>query len=109
MLLRRSAFTHILKLSPGRALLVHAVSQIRLAVDDDAAALLEAFAEPIELPGDFAALAMRFQQEPRVLAGAVAALLERGFLTEHDVETEAAAFARELSQTGAPRSRRPAR
>ena len=101
MLLRRSAFTHILKLSPGRALLVHAVSQIRLAVDDDAAALLEAFAEPIELPGDFAALAMRFQQEPRVLAGAVAALLERGFLTEHDVETEAAAFARELSQTGA--------
>ena len=101
MRLRRSAFAHVLKLGSGRSLLVHAVSQLRLAVDDDAAALLDAFAEPRELPGAFAALSANFRQEPRVLAGAVAALMERGFLTEHEPETEAAGFASALAETGA--------
>jgi FkbH-like protein len=101
MLLRRSAFVHALKLGAGRALLVHAVSQMRLAVDDDAAALLDAFATPRDLPADFAALAERFGQPPMTLAGAVAALMERGFLTESDPAAEAQAFARDLAETGA--------
>ena len=101
MLLRRSAFVHVLPLGPGRLLIVHAVSQLRLAVDDEAAALLDAFANPCELPAELASLAARFGQEPRTLAGAIAALVERGFLTEHDSAAEASAFARELSQTGA--------
>jgi FkbH-like protein len=101
MLLRRSAFAHVLKLAPGRALLIHAVSQMRLAVDDSAAALLDAFATPRDLPADFAALAEQFGQEPGTLAGAVAALWERGFLTECDPLSEAAAFAHDLAQTGA--------
>ena len=101
MLLRRSAFAHVLPLAPGRALLVHAVSQMRLAVDDEAAALLDAFASPRELPADLGVLAARFGQEPRTLAGAVGALLERGFLTELEPQSETAAFARELGQTGA--------
>jgi FkbH-like protein len=101
MLLRRSAFVHVLPLAPGRALIVHAVSPLRLAVDDDAAALLDAFADPRDLPADLASLAARFGQPPRTLAGAVAALVERGFLTELDPEAEAAAFARDLNETGA--------
>ena len=101
MLLRRSAFVHVLPLAPGRALIVHAVSPLRLAVDDDAAALLDAFASPRELPADLADLAARFHQPLRTLAGAVAALVERGFLTELDPEAEATAFAHALSETGA--------
>ena len=101
MLLRRSAFVHVLPLAPGRSLIVHAVSPLRLAVDDDAAALLDAFARPRELPADLASLCERFGQEPRALAGAVAALVERGFLTELDAEAEAVALARELNETGA--------
>ncbi len=101
MLLRRSAFAHVLTLAPGRALLVHAVSQMRLAVDDAAAALLDAFATPRDLPADLAALSQRFGQETGALAGAVAALWERGFLTDCEPQSEAAAFAKNLTETGA--------
>ena len=100
-MLRRSAFVHALPIGPGRTLIVHAVSQMQLAVDDDAAALLDAFAQPRELRSDLAALSARFGGEPAVLAGAVAALAERGFLTELEPAAEAAAFARALSETGA--------
>ena len=101
MLLRRSAFAHALPLGPGRVLLVHALSQMRLAVDDPAAALLEAFATLRSLPAEFAALGELFGYDIPTLAGAVAALMERGFLTEHDSAAEAAAFAAELNQSGA--------
>jgi FkbH-like protein len=101
MLLRRSAFVHVLTLKPGRALIVHAVSPLRLAVDDETVALLDAFASPRALPADLAELSARFGQAPLTLAGAIAALVERGFLTEHAPEAEAAAFARELDETGA--------
>ena len=101
MLLRRSAFVHVLPLGPGRALIVHAVSPLRLAVDDDAVALIDAFASPRDLPAEMAALADRFGQEPRTLAGALATLMERGFLTELDPQAETEAFARELNETGA--------
>ena len=82
MLLRRSAFAHVLPLAPGRLLLVHAFSQYRLALDEPVAALFEAFATPRQLPDHMPALAAAFGETPRTLAGAVAALLERGFLTE---------------------------
>ena len=101
MLLRRSAFAHALPLGPGRVLLVNALSQMRLAVDDAAAALLDAFASPRALPAEFAALGERFGYDIQTLAGAVAALMERGFLTEHDPAIEAAAFAQDLNQSGA--------
>ncbi len=101
MLLRRSAFAHVLPLGPGRALLIHAVSQMRLAVDDAAAALLDAFSSPRELPVEFAALGETFGFDIQTLAGAVAALMERGFLTECEPANEAAAFAQDLNQSGA--------
>src|SRR5580704_1632973 len=96
MLLRRSAFSHLLPLGRNRALILHAVSQLRVAVDDEAAALFAAFATPRRLPDDFAELSARFQYDRRLLAGAIASLTERGFLTEQLPEEEAATFAREL-------------
>ena len=101
MLLRRSAFAHVLPLAPGRFLLVHALSHLRLALDEPAVALFEAFAAPRRMPQDMAALAAAFGEAPRTLAGAVAALLERGFLTEHEPAAEAAAFAQALGDNGA--------
>ena len=101
MLLRRSAFAHVLPLAPGRLLLIHALSQLRLALDERAIALFDAFAIPRKMPDDMTALAAAFGEQPRTLAGAVAALMERGFLTEADPAAEAAAFARALGDNGA--------
>jgi hypothetical protein len=97
MLLRRSAFAHVLPLAPGRLLLIHALSHLRLALDERAAALLEAFAAPREMPDALHGLAAAFGEDPRTLAGALAALMDRGFLTEDDPAEEAAAFARTLA------------
>jgi len=101
MLLRRSAFAHLLPLGRNRSLILHAVSQLRVAVDDDASALFTAFSTPRRLPDDFAELCKRFGHDQRTLAGAIAALMERGFLTEQSPEQEAAALARELGEGGA--------
>jgi len=101
MLLRRSAFSHLLPLGRNRALILHAVSQLRVAVDDEAAALFDAFATPRRLPDDFAELSARFGYDRRMLAGAIASLTERGFLTEQLPEEEAATLARELGDLGA--------
>ena len=101
MQLRRSAFAHVLTLAPGRLLLIHALSQLRLALDERAVALLDAFATPLNMPDDMRALATTFGEDPRTLAGAVAALMERGFLTEADPAAEAAAFAAALGDNGA--------
>ena len=35
MILRRSHFAHLLRLAPGRSLVFHAVTQLRIAIDDD--------------------------------------------------------------------------
>ncbi len=101
MHLRRSAYAHVLPLAPGRVLLVHALSQMRLALDERAVALFEAFAAPRKMPDDMPALAVEFGESARTLAGAVAALMERGFLTEADPAAETAAFARVLGDNGA--------
>ena len=101
MLLRRSAYAHALTLAPGRVLIVHALSQMRLALDERALALFEAFTIPRKMPDDMAVLAAGFGEAPRVLAGAVAALMERGFITEADPAVEATAFARALGDNGA--------
>ena len=101
MLLRRSAFAHVLPLAPGRLLLVHALSQLRIALDEPAIALFEAFATPRKMPDDTPALAAAFGEAPRTLAGAIAAVMERGFLTDIDPAAEAAAFAKALGDNGA--------
>ena len=101
MILRRSSYAHVIALGEGRALFVHAVSQMRLAVDGEVALLLACFDSPRLLPRDFAALSRRVGYDIETLARGVAALLERGFLTDKAPEDEAAAVVRELNRTGA--------
>lgn len=88
MILRQSCFAHAVRIAPGRALILHALTHLRLAVDDDALALFAAFETPSTLPDGAPALAERFGCGPDTLAGAVAALYERGFLTERTRDEE---------------------
>ena len=99
MILRRSSFAHVLRLPAGRALAFHAVTQLRMAMDGELEALIAAFAAPRALPDEAEALARAFGHDAPTLAGAVAALYERGFLTDKTVDEEAAALAGELEQT----------
>ena len=99
MILRRSHFAHLLRLAPGRSLVFHAVTQLRIAIDDDLVALLAAFEAPRQLPDEGAAIAQALGVAMPALGGAVAALFERGFLTDKSVEEERAVYAQTLSQT----------
>src|ERR1700722_15865958 len=76
MLLRLSRFVHLLPAGNGRTLVVDAISQGRLVVNDEIAAALRRFANPIELP------------PPQ--DGLLKSLIERGILTDQapDVELE---------------------
>jgi hypothetical protein len=53
MILRRSRFTHVIALGGGRVLILHAVTQLRLAVDGEVEWLLGCFDQPRSLPEDF--------------------------------------------------------
>jgi FkbH-like protein len=101
MLLRHSTFAHVVRLGPGRALILHGVTQLRMAVDSEVEKLFACFSQPRSLPQDFAELSQRLGHSPQVLAGCIAALLERGFLTDKTTEEEASEIAAQLAQTGA--------
>lgn len=97
MLIRRSSYAHVVPTGAGRVLAVHAMSQLRLVVDEVVAAILEWFAEPRDMPGELAALPVQHGFDGETLAGALAALMERGLLTDKSPEDEAADFAARLS------------
>jgi FkbH-like protein len=101
MLLRHSSFAHVVRLGPARALILHGVTQLRMAVDDEVEALFACFCQPRSLPRDFADLSQRLGHSPQILAGCIASLLERGFLTDKSPEEEASQIAAQLAQTGA--------
>ena len=61
--------------------------------------LLGCFDQPRSLPEDFAELSRVVGYDVPTLAGCVAALLERGFLTEKTAEEEAAEIASQLLET----------
>ncbi|QUD88373.1 HAD-IIIC family phosphatase [Phenylobacterium montanum] len=84
MILRLSRFIHLLPLGDERVLVIHAVSHLRLVVDQDLAGMIAFFAEPRELPPEQAG------------GGAFAALTERGILTDKTPEEELATVAAEL-------------
>jgi FkbH-like protein len=78
MLLRLSRFIHLLPVGPGRTLVVDAISQARLTVNDEVAAALRHFTAPDDIPDSAAA------------GGMLAALIARGILTEKTPEQEMA-------------------
>ncbi|HZZ33005.1 MAG TPA: HAD-IIIC family phosphatase [Phenylobacterium sp.] len=85
MLLRLSSFVHMLPIAEGRFLLVDAISHVRLVVNADVAELIGTFATPQAVP------------EPLPAGGVIAAMLERGMLTEHSPDEELADVARVLA------------
>jgi hypothetical protein len=99
MILRHSRFTHVVALGGGRVLILHAVTQLRLAVDGEVERLLGCFDQPRSLPEDFPDLSRVVGYDVATLAGCVAALLERGFLSEKTADEEAAEIASQLLET----------
>jgi hypothetical protein len=90
MILRRSRFTHVVALGGGRVLILHAATQLRLALDGEVERLLGCFDQPRSLPEYFPDLSRVVGYDVAALAGCVAALLERGFLSEKTADEEAA-------------------
>ncbi len=98
MLLRRSRFTHLIPLSQSRALVVHAVSHLRLSVDREVAAIVEFFDRPRTIPDEMPALRGQVPYDIDTLAGCLASLMERGFLTDKTPEEEQAELAAVLGE-----------
>ena len=88
--LRRSNFVHLLKLDSGRALLIHALSQLRLPVDSEIVRLFEWFDRERDFPNSFTELTKLMGHDAATVAGCLAALVERGILTEKSEENEIA-------------------
>ena len=97
MRLRRSQFIHEIPLDEGRALLIHAVSHLRLVVDQTVAKIVRFCATPRELPADFPALIQLTGLPEKELVDGLTSLLLEGILTQQDAEAELADIAGVLS------------
>ncbi len=96
--IRRSAYVHVVRLGEGRALAVHAVTQLRLAIDLEVAGIIDWFAAPRRMPAEIGALLALHPIDPGVLAGCLATLMEHGVLTDKDPAAEEAAVAARLGE-----------
>lgn len=96
MLIRRSTYVHLTPLDAERVLIVHAISQLRLVIDAQVAQILDWFETPRDMPGEMAELQARHSFDADTLAGCLAALVERGVLTDKAPEAEAAEVAQAL-------------
>jgi FkbH-like protein len=97
--LRKSSFVHQIHVGPNSVLLVHAISQLRLKVDDELGRLMVYFADWREFPAAFAEIARLLPYDDQVLAGTVGALRERGLLTDKSAEEELGEIAARLGPT----------
>ena len=99
MQLRKSQFIHQLPVGPGRVLLVHAVSHLRLSVDQEVSDVVDYFGEPRTLPDDYDGLAKVVAYDRATLEGSIKSLVERGILTALSAEQELAAVSAKLGAT----------
>jgi len=99
MRLRKSSFVHQIEVGSNSVLLVHAISQLKLKVDDELARLMTFFSEWREFPNAFAEIAKLLPYDEQVQAGVIGALRERDLLTEKSPEEELAGVAAQLSPT----------
>ena len=98
MLIRRSAYAHLIRLGGDRVLALHALTALRLVVDEQVAAVLDWFATPRDMPGELVACPAAAGFDADTLAGCLAALMERGLLTDRGAEAEAADAAAKLAE-----------
>ncbi|MDR3424253.1 MAG: HAD-IIIC family phosphatase [Alphaproteobacteria bacterium] len=99
MRLRKSSFVHQIPVGAGGALLLHAVSQLRLKVDAEVDRLMVYFAQERDLPDAYAEISALIPYDEKALSACIKTLIERGFLTEKSVEEELADIAGKLGQT----------
>jgi FkbH-like protein len=99
MRLRKSSFVHQIQVASNSFLLVHAISQLRLKVDDELARLMNHFSEWREFPAAFGELRKLLPYEDEIIAATVNALRERDLLTENSDEEELAGVAQKLAPT----------
>jgi FkbH-like protein len=106
MILRRSRFVHLLPVGDDRALIVHAISHMRLPANGEIRALLEHFSEPRRIPEDCEAMTALFPQARdtrtdlrEVIERTVLDLRERQILTDKTPEEELASVGAELAPT----------
>ena len=99
MVLRRSRFVHQLCVGKDRYLVVHALRNMRLPVDREVSTIIDYFAEPRRIPQDCEGIGKLIPYSRDVIAGSIAALLERDILTEKTAEEELAAAGEALSAT----------
>jgi FkbH-like protein len=99
MRLRKSSFVHQIDVGPNSVLLIHAISQLKLKVDDELGRLMRYFSEWREFPQAFPELKALLPHADEIVAGTVNALRERGLLTEQSSEEELAAVAARLGPT----------
>jgi FkbH-like protein len=97
--LRKSSFVHQIVVAPNSVLLVHAISQLRLKVDDELGRLMSYMSQWREFPAAFAEIAKLLPYDDQILAGTVNALRERGLLTDKSAEEELAEIAVKLGPT----------
>ena len=97
MRLRRSQFLHDIPLDEGRALLIHAVSHLRLVVDPTVAKIVRFCETPRQLPDDFPALMQLTGLEQQTLIDGLSSLLADGILTQQDAQAERAEISATLT------------
>ena len=86
--LRQSRFLHLIPLEGGRVLAVHALSQLKLTLDAQAAAMVDYFAEARDLPEDFPGLAARVGLDVDAIVLALQGFTERDILTQQTPDEE---------------------
>jgi len=96
MQIRRSTYVHLTPLDAERVLIVHAISQLRLVVDNQVGEILAWFQAPRTMPDELGELRERLGLDGEALAGCLAALMERDVLTGKSPEEEAAEVAEKL-------------
>ncbi len=90
---------HVLPLSDDRALVVHAITHLRLGIDSEVERLIAWFDAPRVLPDELPSLRSSVAYDDPTLGGCVASLIERGVLTEMTADEELASTTAELRQT----------
>jgi FkbH-like protein len=98
MLIRRSTYVHLTPLDEDRVLIVHAISHLRLVVDQEVASIVAWFATARDMPGQIGELRDGLTIDADTLAGCLASLMERGVLTAEDEVGEARAVAERLTE-----------
>jgi len=98
MRLRRSRFIHTVRLSDKRALVINAVTQVRLTIDHELASLLEEFDEFQYLDEAVPILAKRFGYDQDTVLVCVSSLYEKKILTDRAPEEELADVASLLGE-----------